>query len=147
MKESDKEAILRLSERFSDFELMGWRNPDAMKKAQLRIARASFESYDPNADLFIAEDHRGEVLGYLHVTRNVDFFTGEEQGFILAIVVSKDAEGKGVAKKLMLKAEEWTKVKGYKQLVLNVFANNERAVNFYSHLNYETENLKMVKEL
>jgi ribosomal protein S18 acetylase RimI-like enzyme len=34
------------------------------------------------------------------------------------------------------KAEEWAKGKGYKQLVLNVFANNERAVNFYAYLNY-----------
>jgi GNAT superfamily N-acetyltransferase len=147
MKQSDKEAIFSISKRLTDFKLMGWRNRNAMKKAQLRISRESFEGYDPYADFFIAEDEVGKVHGYLHVTKNVDFFTREEQGFIHSIVVSKEGEGKGIAKKLMLKAEDWAKSKGYKQLVLNVFANNERAANFYSHLNYETEILKMVKEL
>lgn len=47
----------------------------------------------------------------------------------------------------MTKAEEWSSQKGYRQLILNVFINNDRAVNFYKHLNYEIEVVKMVKEL
>ncbi len=52
-----------------------------------------------------------------------------------------------VAKRLMTKAEEWAKEKGYKQLILNVFHNNELAVNVYKHLGYEIEVVKMVKVL
>ncbi|CAM3722990.1 GNAT family N-acetyltransferase [Mesobacillus zeae] len=47
----------------------------------------------------------------------------------------------------MEKAEEWSRQKGYRQIVLNVFSKNDRAVNLYKHLNYETEVLKMVKEI
>ncbi|WP_282140481.1 GNAT family N-acetyltransferase [Cytobacillus oceanisediminis] len=42
----------------------------------------------------------------------------------------------------MEKAEVWAQQKGYHKLFLNVFAKNDRAVNFYRHLNYETELLK-----
>ncbi|WP_413306407.1 GNAT family N-acetyltransferase [Bacillus sp. 1P10SD] len=47
----------------------------------------------------------------------------------------------------MEKAEEWTRSKGYKQLTLNVFAQNERAINLYKKFNFENEIVKMVKEL
>jgi GNAT superfamily N-acetyltransferase len=47
----------------------------------------------------------------------------------------------------MEKAEEWAKQNGYHQIILNVFAKNDRAVNFYKNLNYESEVLKMVKEI
>lgn len=60
--------------------------------------------------------------------KNIDHFTEEEQGYISSIAVSDKAKGKGVAKKLMKTAEEWTKHKGYKQLILDVFSSNERAV-------------------
>jgi len=56
-----------------------------------------------------------------------------------SIAVSKEGEGRGIAKLLMDKAEEWTLSKGYKQMTLNVFAGNERAVNFYKNLNFENE--------
>jgi ribosomal protein S18 acetylase RimI-like enzyme len=85
----------------------------------------------------------------LHLTKNVDYFTGESQGYISSLAVSKEGEGKGkgIAKILMDKAEEWSKSKGYNQLTLNVFARNERALKFYSKLQYENEIIKRVKEL
>jgi ribosomal protein S18 acetylase RimI-like enzyme len=145
LKESDKDFILTLSDRFTDFELMKWRDMDAMKDAQFRLLKDVLLSKDENDDFFVAEDEG--ILGFLHVTKNTDFFTGEEQGYISSVVVTKAGEGKGIGKKLMQYAEEWAKSKGYKQLVLNVFSNNERAVNFYSYLDYKPEVIKMVKEI
>lgn len=147
MVERDKEFIVSLSTRFNEFNFMSWRDPQKMQEAQLKMAQESLNSENFDSDFFVAEDENQQLLGFLHVTKNTDFFTGENQGYVSSIAVSKEGEGRGVAKRLMEKAEEWTKSKGYKQLVLNVFANNQRAVDFYSYLNYEKEIIKMVKEL
>jgi ribosomal protein S18 acetylase RimI-like enzyme len=147
MEETDKDFIIGMSTRFTEFDFMEWREPELMKEAQLKMARESVESNDPDSDIFVVEDEKKNLLGFLHMTKNVDYFTGEEQGYISSIAVSKEGEGKGIARKLMEKAEEWTKSKGYKQLTLNVFARNERAVNLYKKIGFENEIVKMVKEL
>jgi ribosomal protein S18 acetylase RimI-like enzyme len=147
MKESDNDFIVGLSSRCNEFEFMGWRDSKKMQDAQLQQAQNAINNTDPQSDIFVVEDENNNLLGFLHMTKSTDFFTGEEQGYLSSIAVSKEGEGKGIAKLLMEKAEEWTKNNGYKQLVLNVFANNKRAINFYSHLNFENEIIKMVKEL
>ncbi|MFE8702433.1 GNAT family N-acetyltransferase [Cytobacillus sp. FJAT-54145] len=147
MEDRDKEFIIGLSSRFNEFEFMGWREPAKMQESQVKIAKEAVENNDADSDIYVVEGEDGILLGYLHVCKTTDYFTGVVQGYISAIVVSKEGEGKGIAKGLMRKAEEWTKSKGYKQLVLNVFANNQRAVDFYTYLNYEKEIVKMVKEL
>jgi ribosomal protein S18 acetylase RimI-like enzyme len=147
MEETDKEFIIGLSTRFTEFDFMEWRDPQVMKDAQLKMAKEAVFSDDPDSDIFVVEDDRKNLLGFLHMTKNVDYFSGEEQGYISSIAVAKEGEGKGIARKLMEKAEEWTRSKGYKQLTLNVFAQNERAINLYKKFNFENEIVKMVKEL
>lgn len=147
MNDTDRDFIITISNRFNEFAFMGWRDEERMREAQNRIAKESIEQQDTKSEMFIAEDETGVRNGFLHMTQNIDYFTGEEQGYISSIAVSKDGEGKGIAKKLMQKAEEWSQQKGYKQLVLHVFSNNERAIRFYQHLNFETEIVKMVKEI
>lgn len=146
-QESDKDFILSLALRFMDFELMSWRDPDKMEESQLSLAQESVDSLSPGTEIFVAEDETGELLGFLEVQPHKDKLNDIEQGYIVAIAVSQQGEGKGVGKGLMTKAEEWSRQKGYRQLILNVFNNNLRAVNFYKHLNYEIEVVKMVKEL
>lgn len=147
MMETDKHFILELSSRFTEFDLMEWRNPHKMKEAQLKIAKEAINNEDPDSEIFVIEDELKNVLGFLHMTKTTDYFTGESQGYVSSIAVSKDGEGKGIARKLMEKAEEWSRMRGYKQLTLNVFAKNERAVHLYSKLDFEDEIVKMVKEL
>jgi ribosomal protein S18 acetylase RimI-like enzyme len=147
MEETDKEFIVGLSTRFTDFDFMAWRDPQVMKDAQLKMAVEAVEGNDPDSDIFVVEDEKNNLVGFLHMTKNIDYFTGEAQGYISSIAVSKEGEGRGIARKLMEKAEEWTKSKGYKQLTLNVFAQNERAIKLYEKFNFENEIVKMVKEL
>lgn len=122
MVETDREFILRLSSRFNEFQQMGWRDKEGMEKAQVRIAEEALSTTDQDSDIFIAENADGEALGHLHMKKTVDYFTGEEQGYISSIAVSKEGEGKGIAKRLMQLAEDWSREKGYQQVVLNVFA-------------------------
>ncbi|ERJ12776.1 GNAT family N-acetyltransferase [Haloplasma contractile] len=147
MKDQDVAFIIDLSTRFNEFEMMNWRDHEKMKQAQLEMAKEAVAKSDSDSDMYVVEDESKTPLGYLHMTKQIDYFTDEHKGYISSIVVSKAGEGKGIGKKLMKKAEQWSKEKGYKQLVLNVFSKNERAVEFYKKLDYESEIIKMVKEL
>lgn len=146
-KESDKPFIVSLAVRFMDFELMPWRDPKKMEEAQIRIAKESVDNPEQGTEIFVAESGEGKLLGFLEVAPHYDKLNGTKQGSIVAIAVSPDGEGQGVGKRLMAKAEEWAKQQGYRQLVLHVFHNNSRAVDFYKRLDYEIEVAKMVKEL
>lgn len=146
MVNEDKIHILHMSERFNEFSHMPWRDRGKMDEKQKELALEAVHSTHSNDDIFVIED-RVQVLGFLHMTESTDFFTGEKQAYVSSIAVAKEGEGRGIAKRLMQKAEEWANEKGYKQLTLNVFANNKRAVDFYHHLNYENDVIKMVKEL
>ncbi|MDZ5471477.1 GNAT family N-acetyltransferase [Bacillus sp. 31A1R] len=145
MEEKDHDFILGLSSRFNEFEFMSWRDPEKMDEAQIMMAKEAIQN--PNSIIFVAEDEFNQLLGYLHVTTMSDYFTGVEQGYVSSIAVAKEGEGKGVGRKLMEKAEEWAKSKGYQQLVLNVFDKNERALKMYQQLGFEKEIIKMVKEI
>ncbi|WP_088835174.1 GNAT family N-acetyltransferase [Paenibacillus tyrfis] len=146
-EETDQSFVVGLALRFMDFELMSWRDPKKMAEAQLRIAQESIQSPSPGTEIFVAEDEKGERLGFLEVGPHHDKLNDTEQGSIVAIAVSPQGEGQGVGTRLMAKAEEWAKEKGYGQLILHVFHGNHRAVGLYKHLGYEIEVAKMVKEL
>lgn len=143
-KDDDKKHILQLSLRFSDLEFLSYRDKEAMEQKQLDIAKEALNSNTSN--IFVAVED-GEFIGYIELTEQKDYFTGEKQGYVSAIATSPNNEGKGVGKKLMQKAEEWTREKGLKVLVLEVFQNNERAIKLYEKLGYNKEIVKMTKVL
>ncbi|MBX4383842.1 GNAT family N-acetyltransferase, partial [Mycobacterium tuberculosis] len=74
-----------------------------------------------------------------------DYFSKEKLAYISAIAVTAEGEGKGVGKQLMRFAETWAKERGIKVLVLDVFSDNQRAVQFYEHIGYSQEIVKMTK--
>ncbi len=145
INEHDHSFIIALAQRLDEVHYMEWRHKEEMRKAQERMAREAIATLDTDSSILIAENEDYQPLGYIHLTKNIDFFTGEEQGYISSIAVAEEGEGKGIGTLLMKRAEEWCKEKNYKQLVLHVFANNERAVRFYENLEYEVEVAKMVK--
>ena len=64
---------------------------------------------------------------------------------IEAIAVSSDAEGQGVGKLLLKKAEDWCVKNNCSELVLDVFSTNAKAIRFYKNAGFEEEVKKMVK--
>jgi ribosomal protein S18 acetylase RimI-like enzyme len=145
MEEKDKEAIISLSSRYTEFELSSWRDRKAMEDAQ---KQASLEAVNnPESNIFVAEDSNGLFLGYIQLGEFTDSFTKTKQGFIDSIAVAKEAEGKGVGRSLMCFAEKWAKEQGYGTIVLYVFANNKKARSLYEKMNYTEETIKYVKIL
>ncbi|MEK4198402.1 GNAT family N-acetyltransferase [Cytobacillus sp. FSL K6-0265] len=138
----DKQHILQLSARLSDIPFLEHRHPEQMQQKQLEMAQASI---DENSDNIFVADEEGVFLGYIECRIEEDYFSKEKQVYISAIVVTAEGEGKGVGRQLMRFAETWAKEKGIKVLVLEVFSENQRAVQFYEHIGYSQEIVKMTK--
>jgi GNAT superfamily N-acetyltransferase len=73
--------------------------------------------------------------------------TLEQHGHIGMLVVTEEAQGKGVGGALMRAAEAWAREHGYRRLTLNVFEANRTARAVYEHLGYAAETLRYVKIL
>ncbi len=144
----DMPFIQSLAERFADVGTPPWRSPEQMWQFHQRGVQEVSAVLANSADLvLLAEDLQSTRLGFLHATSTTDFFTSEPQGYIADVAVSKQAEGKGVARALMERAEAWARERGFRILALDVFALNTHARSFYQHLGYVEETLKLIKEL
>jgi ribosomal protein S18 acetylase RimI-like enzyme len=137
-----------LAERFARVGTPPWRDPTQMWHFHQRSMQGVNTAIsNPNDLVLIAEDAWGLRLGFIHVTQTPDFFTSEKQGYISDVAVSEQAEGKGVARALMERAEAWARECGFRILALDVFASNVHARSFYQRLGYVEETLKLIKEL
>ena len=142
----DRAFIDSLSPRLSSVPRPAWHDVAAMEGFQDRHMAASFAPIDGAATLIAcAED--GRRLGYIHLRPGKDGVTDEPCGYISLLATTKEAEGSGVATRLMTAAEDWARGRGYRLLSLDVFADNRRAVDFYRRGGFKTETRRMVKPL
>jgi ribosomal protein S18 acetylase RimI-like enzyme len=63
------------------------------------------------------------------------------------LAVAPEAEGRGVGRALMARAEEWARDNRLPHLTLNVFATNGRARALYERLGYRPDTVKYLKPL
>lgn len=145
---NDIPFIHSLAERFAEVGTPPWRSAEQMwafhHRGVLEVGAAITNATDL---VLLAEDLQNTSLGFLYAISTVDFFTREPQGYIADVAVSQQAEGKGVARALMERAEAWARERGFRILALDVFAMNTHARAFYQHLGYVEETLKLIKEL
>lgn len=88
-----------------------------------------------------------KIVGLCGVSRRVVVHRSAPLGRITALVVHKDAQRRGVGRKLVEAAEEWMRAKGC-QLV-EVTSNDRRAEAhaFYRHMGYERSSIRFFKTL
>jgi GNAT superfamily N-acetyltransferase len=142
----DRGFIDSLSPRLSSVPRPAWHDLAAMEGFQDRHMAASFDPVD-GASTVIACTEDGRRLGYIHLRPGNDGVTDEPCGYISLLATTKEAEGSGVATRLMAAAEDWARGRGYRLLSLDVFADNRRAVDFYRRGGFKTETRRMVKPL
>jgi len=145
---ADRDFLQALSPRLSGVPGPAWHDLAAMEGFQTRYMAATFApaALDGSSTL-IAWSGDGRRLGYVHMRPGKDGVTEEPCGYVSLLAVDKDAEGSGVATRLMAAAEDWARARGYRFLCLDVFADNRRAVDFYKRGGFEAETLRMVKPL
>jgi GNAT superfamily N-acetyltransferase len=142
----DRTFIDSLSPRLSSVPRPAWHDLAAMEGFQDRHMAQSFAPVE-GASTLIACAEDGKPLGYIHLRPGKDGVTDEPCGYISLLATTKEAEGSGVATRLMTAAEDWARARGYRLLGLDVFADNRRAVDFYRRGGFKTETRRMVKPL
>jgi len=95
----------------------------------------------------VAVDPSGKPCGFIHLTLQPDYYTGELNAHITDIVVIAEAEGQGVGKLLMERADEWAREKHARWITLNAFEGNTHARKVYEKAGYEIEWIRYLKQL
>jgi GNAT superfamily N-acetyltransferase len=145
----DAAFIAEHAHRLLDFELPGWRvkEKNEMVKADIGHILKALQADNENDCLFIAEDAAGKPMGFLRVVMLADYYTGEQHAHVNDIVVTAEAEGKGIGKLLLEKADEWARDNHARWITLNVFNDNLRARAVYEKAGYKIEWIKYLKTL
>lgn len=145
LAEDDDDFILGLVPRFVDFPLPAWRRRheciDGIRKDLLR----HLEDEPANSYLFIAEDDAGERVGFLHLQKTQDFFTGRSNCHISDLAVVTAHEGRGVAKALLEHTQEWAREHRCQLITLAVLPGNERARALYEAAGFGIDLVRMAK--
>ncbi|BAZ41758.1 GCN5-related N-acetyltransferase [Calothrix sp. NIES-4101] len=75
----------------------------------------------------------------------IDQITGLRHAHLFLLYVLPEHRRRGVGKALMQYAETWAKTRGDQQIGLQVFTNNQPALNLYNQLGFQTQSLWMIK--
>ncbi len=141
----DREFVFSLASRLT-IGMPAWRDPRLCLIAVQGWINGRIEQHGVNTMVFIAEDDRGERLGFATVTHETHF-TGERQAYIGELAASESAEGQGVGKALVQACEQWARDQGYRVISLVTGAANGHALGFYHHLGYQDEDIRLIRLL
>ena len=145
--EADTAFLLSLAPRLAGVPRPPWHTPDALAGFQDRLMEATLCPPKEGSLTLIAVAADGRRLGYVHALPGRDGVTDEPCGHIAIIALEKDAEGQGVAGRLMARAEDWAQANGWRLLSIDVFADNRRALDLYVRGGFRPETIRLVKPL
>ena len=114
---------------------------------QSRYTKAALDAPPEGSMTLIAADGAGTPLGYIHLESTEDTLSGTTAGYVSIIAVRAEAEGRGVAKRLMEGAESWADSRGYGFLLLDVFGSNVTARRFYERRGFAADSLRLRRKL
>ena len=145
---ADADFIKKNAYRLLDFDLPSWRHDkEEMTKADILHITNALMPDDPGICVFIAVEQEDVPLGFIHLVMQTDYYTGESHAHITDIVVITEAEGKGIGKLLLAKADEWAHERKSRWITLNVFEGNRHARAVYEKAGYHAEWIKYLKPL
>ena len=87
------------------------------------------------------------LVACVWVGNAVDQAQGDRHAHIFLLYVVPEHRRRGIGTALMRYVEAWAKVRGDRQIGLQVFQSNQPALNLYNQLGYQTQSVWMVKSL
>jgi ribosomal protein S18 acetylase RimI-like enzyme len=90
---------------------------------------------------------RVKKIACLWIGTAIDQVTGIRHPNIFLIYVDPSYRRQGIAKALMEYAQTWAKERGYNQIGLQVFTDNQPAIDLYQQLGYQPRAISMMREL
>ncbi|WP_266168512.1 GNAT family N-acetyltransferase [Dyella subtropica] len=145
LAEDDDDFILGLVPRFVDFALPPWRRRHECIEGIRKDLSRHLEEQPANSFLFVAEDDEGARVGFIHLQKTQDYFTGRANCHISDLAVAQSHEGQGVGKALLAHAEDWAREHRCQLITLAVFPDNERARTLYEATGYSADLLRLAK--
>ena len=90
---------------------------------------------------------RPEPSGCLWLGEGIDQRSGNKQAYVFLLYVVAEHRRKGLGKAMMEHAQQWAKQQGYSQIGLQVFENNEPALNLYRQMGYLPKAMWLSRDL
>ena len=90
---------------------------------------------NPEHFLMVAEDERGEAIGFIHAC-GYDTLYYDPVKYVMALAVDPARQGKGVGKALLAACEEWARAEGAMGVRLSSGSDRLGAHAFYKRLGY-----------
>jgi ribosomal protein S18 acetylase RimI-like enzyme len=143
--DEDQPFLTRVAPRIHPGQTVSPRDPAALDRFFSDLQRSRLLS-EPGAEAFVATID-GVPCGLVSVHPDKDYFTGHPRAYVDILVVAREAEGKGVGRALMDHVESWARVNAFREVVLDVFADNQRAIAFYERQGYLPDHIRMAKPL
>lgn len=94
-----------------------------------------------------ANSQKATTVATLWMGTAIDQVSGEHYAHIFLLFVCPKHRRQKVGQGLMKIAEDWARAKGDRQIGLQVFINNQPALNLYQSLGYHSQSLSMIKFL
>lgn len=122
--------------------------PVRFQVAEPLMTQAWYEEIlqNPEKLLLVAEEN-GRILGQvlLNISKTPDDPIIKPRKFVYVdeIGVAASHRGQGIGKMLMAAAKAWAQKQGIKEIELNVWEENGRAIGFYEKLGYQTVRRRM----
>ncbi len=101
--------------------------------------RADFATFVAEAD--------GAVAGMVGVTVSPSLYRSDLLGAIVALVVSSEFRGRGIAARLVERGEEWLRDVGAQRATVNPSTHRQDAHRLYARLGYEPTGVRFSKAL
>jgi GNAT superfamily N-acetyltransferase len=111
----DRDALLVLAGRLV-IGVAPWRDAQAVSDAVRQwVADSIATATDGRGALFVATDQAGQVQGFVSVSER-RHFAGAVDAYVGELVTAEDAEGQGVGRTLLGRAEEWAREHDYPRI-------------------------------
>ena len=144
---TDLPRILALLPLLADFNIPENRLANDLWSADARLAADILSNKAASAFIDVAEDSDGDIAGVIMVSLRKELLSHAPSAHLEAIVVSPNARGRGLGKRLMHHCEQRVRAMSALSLTLHVFANNERARALYASETFDEELIRAIKWL
>jgi GNAT superfamily N-acetyltransferase len=116
--------------------------------AEQMAARKTVLDREGRHGLLVAEDERGDVIGWIIVSEMCSLEL-DPHAEVKGLVVTEAARSRGVGRLLMAAGEAWARARGLREIVLRSNVIRERAHHFYHSIGYDVQKrqVKLTKRL
>lgn len=123
---------------------------DDYREKMVLLDLEEIEKNNGKCYLYIDNDEVvGLIMGVIPKYSNFDYldYKCPKRGIITELVVKKDIRGKGIGKKLLAKLEKYFKSMDCEYVLIDVFAYNDNAINFYNNNEYHARMITNIKKI